>query len=267
VYRVPILAGRNLSGIFLTPETPGEVLVNAAAVRALGFARPADIVGRDIVYGTDRTRMRSRVVGVVPNIRFATVYEATPPMIFDGFEKYFTQLNVRVRPNDIARTEREIDRIWADENGGLIPIDRESFADYLSRQYHELYQQIQVFSLLSYVAIVLSTLGLTGLCILLTRHKVREVAIRRALGARVGDMVLERMRPFCLPLVAANIMAWPAAWIGLRYWLGAFAEHTPMSIAGFMTVGALCTTIALATIAMNTTLSIRQAPVSSLRHE
>jgi putative ABC transport system permease protein len=267
VYRVPLLAGRNLPGIFLSPETPKDVLVNEAAVLALGYARPADIVGRDIVYGTDRTSMRSRVVGVVPDIRFATVYEPTQPMIFDGFQKYFTQVNVRLRPTDMAGTERDIDRLWDRQNGGLVPIDRESYADYLRRQYHDLYQQIQVVSLLSYVAIVLSTLGLTGLCILLTRHQVREIAIRRALGARVGDIARERMGPFLLPLAAANMIAWPTAWIGLRYWLDAFAEHVPMSIAAFIVVGGLCTAIALATIAMNTILSIRRAPISSLRHE
>jgi putative ABC transport system permease protein len=75
------------------------------------------------------------------------------------------------------------------------------------------------------------------------------------------------MGPFLLPLAAANMIAWPTAWIGLRYWLDAFAEHVPMSIAAFIVVGGLCTAIALATIAMNTILSIRRAPISSLRHE
>ncbi|ESQ89998.1 hypothetical protein ABAC460_09530 [Asticcacaulis sp. AC460] len=268
VYRVPMVAGRRLSGIYSDRETPREILINEAAVKALGFASPQDAVGRDLDYETDRLRMRSRIVGVVPDLRFATVYDPSGPMIYDGFSRFFTQASVRVSERDVAGTLGRIDALWQRDTGGVMPIERRFYRDYLLEQYHDLRQQMQVFNLVAGVAIVLSTLGLTGLCIFLTRRQAREIAILRALGATFEDIFVQRLTPFFVPLLIANAIAWPAAWLVLRSWLSSFAEHIPLSGLSFVGAAVTAVVFALVTVAAHSALTVGKVSVSaSLRHE
>jgi len=267
VYGVPLVAGHNLSGTFLEPETPREILINLAAVHALGFASPQAAIGQDIEYETDRTRMRSTIIGVVPNLRVSTVYEPIQPMIFDNFSKYFTQVNVRLPPGDVTHVLREIDAVWQHDSSGAVPIERRFFTDYLRQQYRDLHQQILVFDVVSAVAIMVSTLGLTGLSIFLTRHQVRELAIRKALGATFGDLFLQRLMPFFMPLLMTNLVAWPIAWLCLQAWLDSFAEHVGMSLLSFVGAGWIAATLSLLTVAVHSALTARDFSVSSsLRH-
>ncbi|EGF92989.1 permease family protein [Asticcacaulis biprosthecium C19] len=268
VFQVPLVAGRHLSGTFSVPEVPPEILINLSAVKALGFATPEAALGQEIVYETDRTTMRSRIVGVLPDLRFATVYEPKGPMIFDNFSKYLTVVNVRISPTDTAGTLARIDALWSRDNGGSMPMQRWFYRDYLLDQYHDLHQQMRVFNLVAGVAIILSTLGLTGLCIFLTRRQARDLAILRALGATFGDIFVQRLTPFFVPLLIANAIAWPAAWLVLRSWLGSFAEHIPLSAVSFLGAAVTSVVFALLTVAAHSALTAGKVSVSaSLRHE
>lgn len=267
VFGVRLLAGRNLAGTFLNPETPRTVLINLAAVRALGFATPQAAVGAEIDYYTDRTVMHSKVAGVVSNLRLSTVYEPMQPMIFDNYAKYFNLVSVRLAPGHVDETLRRIDALWRRDSYGSVPIERTFFHDYLMSQYHDLRQQITAFYIISGLAILLSTLGLTGLSIFLTRHQMQEMAIRRALGATFGDIFRQRFVPFIGPFLAANLVAWPVAWFSMASWLSAFAERVPLPWLSFLGAGLISVLFGLATIAVHAVVTLRDLPVSSLRSE
>lgn len=265
VYRIHLLAGRNLSGTFVSPEVPKEVLINLQAVKALGFSSPQAAIGVAIDYHTDRTVMHSTIVGVVPDMRVVTLYEPVRPMIFDGFAKYFTQANVRIAPNQMAPTLRRIDAAWGRGALGTVPVERLSFRDYLLQQYHDLHQQIAAFYIVSSLAIILSMLGLTGLSIFLTRHQMKEVAIRRALGATYKDVFVQRLRPFVVPFLISNVVAWPVAWLSITTWFSSFADHVPLSWLSFVGAGIVSIVFGFLTIAINAALSMRSAPMTGLR--
>ena len=267
VYGIRLLAGRNLSGVFYAVEAPPEILINEAAVKALGYARPAAAVGKTLDYGTDRTRMRSIIVGVVPDVRISTVYQPVQPMIFDNFARYFTQINVRIAPGQTEATLKRIDALWNRDASGAVPIERRFFSDYLLQQYHYLHQQMLAFYIVSGVAITLSVLGLTGLSIFLARNQLREMAIRKALGATFRDLFVERMTPFIAPLLLTNLLAWPVAWLCLHAWLGSFADHIAPSPLSFVGAGLLAVGFSWATVAVHAATTAHDISVSSsLRH-
>lgn len=267
VYQVPILVGENLKGTFRDPENPRDILINEAAVRALGYGSPQQALGQTIEYETDRTRFRSRIIGIVPDLRFSTVYEPSHPMIFDSFSKYFTQVNVRLTEDNQNRTLARIDALWADVAAGSVPIERISYREYQQIQYHDMQQQVRTFGLVSMVAMLLSILGLSGLSIFLTRHQLREVAIRRALGARFRDIFLMRLYPFVVPLILANLIAAGLAWVILELWLGSFVAHVPLSAISFLVSGIMASGIALATLSVHAAMTIRRLPMRMLRYE
>ncbi|MDC7676142.1 ABC transporter permease [Asticcacaulis machinosus] len=266
VFHVPILSGRNLSETYLTPEVPREILINAAASKALGFQKPSDAIGQIIDYEADQTFFSSKIVGVVPDLRFSTVYEPSHPMIFDGFAKYFTQINLRLSRDDPQVLNR-IDTVWNEAAGGRVPIERQFYRDYLTNQYRDMYQQLRAFTLVSAVAMLQSVLGLTGLCIFLARHQLREMAIRRALGATFQELLILRLKPFLWPAVLSCVIAWPLAGLALSFWLRSFQAHIPVAISSFLLASALVLFVSAITLAIHSAHSIRCTPMRILRQE
>ena len=267
LYGVPLLAGRNFSGVDLTVDYPHEVIINRTAARAMGFATPADAVGHDLNYGADRLQLTSRVIGVVDDMRFSTVRAPMRPMLFDNHTNVATVLSIKLRPEHEAETLAAIDRLWTRDAPRTGPIDRQYFSAYLADQYGDMFQQREIFGFLSLVGVCLSGLCLVGLSIFFARSRKREVAIRRALGADFWTIFRLRLAPFLKPLVISNLVAWPLGAILMLSWLHTFADHValaPQSFAGATLITAL---VALLTVGMHAVAVARYRPVQPLRHE
>ena len=255
VFHVPFLAGNNLTGTYVLPATAKEIILNASAARALGFSVPGNAIGKTVAYDLDQLHVRSRIVGVIPDMRFATVYEPLQPMIFDNDGTNFSQISIRINPDDGGEPIRRIDRLWDRLTGGEAPIIQTMFHDYLLDQYAELRHQFLVVGIVSFVSAILSILGFVGLAIFQTRHQVREIAIRRALGASFLDIIQDRMSVFYGPILIANLIAWPVAWILMSNWLNSFADHIPLSIGDFFAAAVISSGFTLAVSAVNSSFS------------
>ena len=222
-----------MKGTYVFPDATKDIILNRSAALALGFSVPDNAIGRTIEYDVDQIHVRSRVVGVIPDMRFSPVYEPVQPMIFDNDRTYFSQINIRLSPDNPDKTISRIDRLWENLTDGKAPIIQSTFHAYLSDQYADLSHQILVARIVSLVSAVLSILGFVGLSIFQTRHQVRETAIRRALGASFLDIIHDRLSVFYGPILIANLIAWPMAWLVMSSWLNSFADHVPLSVGDF----------------------------------
>lgn len=267
VFHVPFLAGGNLEGIHVFPEAPKDIIVNRSAARVLGFSVPGSAIGKTIEYDIDQLHMRSRIVGVVPDMRFSPVYEPVQPMIFDNDGTYFSDISIRISPDAPNNTIHRIDQLWDRLTNGEVPIIQSTFHEYLMGQYAELRHQILVARIVSFVSAVLSILGFVGLSIFQTRHQVRETAIRRALGASFLDIVHDRLNVFYGPILIANLIAWPAAWILMNSWLDTFADHVPLSIGDFFVAAVTSSGFTLIVSAVYSTISTMDRSKSVLGSE
>lgn len=267
VFHVPFLAGGNMTGTYVFPDAPKEIILNNSAARALGFSAPSSAIGKTVEYDADQLHFRSRIVGVIPDMRFAPVYEPVQPMVFDNDGTYFSQISIRISPDHPDKTIGRIDQLWDSLTAGEVPIIQSTFHDYLTDQYAELHHQILVAGIVSSVSAVLSILGFVGLSIFQTRHQVRETAIRRALGASFLDIVHDRLSVFYGPILIANLVAWPAAWILMGGWLDSFADHIPLSIGDFFAAAAISSGFALIVSAVYSTISTMDPSISVLGSE
>lgn len=254
-YGVQPLAGRGLSHLYDADHPPEEVVINAAAVKAFGYANPQDAIGKWITYTADSRAVTSLIVGVVTDMRTATVREPLSPMVFDGQSTYFTVLSVRIADAGNTETLAAIDRIWRDNAPNVGPVEWQSFSEYLQDQYHDMLQQWRVFGLLSTVGICLNVLGLSGLSLYLGRAQLREVAIRNALGARLRDILRLRVQPFIKPLVVANFGAALISWLLMSWWLNAFKARVDLDPLSFVGAGAMTVLITLLTLITHVALS------------
>ncbi len=267
LYGVPLLAGQNFSDTISVPGTPRAVLINTSAMRALGYSRPQDAVGHQLVYGTDHTQLRSQIIGVVGDMRFSTVRAPMRPMMFDNQADFFTLLSVKLRPGLEDETLKAMDRLWKEDHPGIGPMDWRLFSAYLADQYRDMHQQEQIFTIFSLVGICLSGLCLSGLSIFLSRHRLREMAIRRALGADFWTIFRLRLDPFIRPLVLSNLLAWPLAGILMASWLGSFADHVGLTPISFVGASLVTSAVAVLTLSIHAAASAGDKPVQPLRYE
>ncbi|WAC46857.1 ABC transporter permease [Asticcacaulis sp. SL142] len=265
MFGVQILAGNNFSGVYFAEAPPVEVILNRSAAEALGYRQPEDAIGQFLDYEADHTRHRSKIIGVVDNMRTNTVRKPLQPMVFDNQSFFFTRLNVRLKPGTEAATLSKIDRLWDQEYPNTNPIYRYFYSDYLSEVYQDMKRQGWAFGFLSVVGICLSILGLTGLSIYLARSRCREIAIRSALGASLADIIYLRLSPFIKPMVIASIAATALSWLTMSLWLSAFDTHISLSPVVFLTSGAMTAFMALATLTAHIILTPPVRASQSLR--
>jgi len=251
MFGLRLLAGRNFAGVYTANHTPGEIILSRSAARALGYRSPADAVGRTLAYEGDHDHIRSKIIGVVDDMRIDTVREPLQPMVFDNQALFFTRLNVKLKPGTEGETLAAIDETWKRDHPNANPLLRYSYSDYLGGLYHDMVQQWWAFGLLSVVGVCLSILGLTGLSVYLARARLREIAIRNALGAGLWDVVLLRVEPFVRPLFIANGVAAVAAWLLMSWWLSSFSAHVDLDPMSFVIAGCLTIAITLVTLTLH----------------
>jgi putative ABC transport system permease protein len=267
-----LLAGRFLSGNraqdrFTVHDDTGSandghnILVDDVAAQSLGFL-PQQAVGRTLILGKNHVR----IVGVVANVRFGGAREPAMATMYVYDPQEPGTLLVRLKPDAIPQTLAFIDRAWHDF-APTRAMDRWFMSDVLGRQYGADERQGDIFGVFVAVAIFISCLGLFGLAAFTAGRRTKEIGIRKVFGARTRDVVFLLLWQFSIPVLLANLIAWPIAWYYLRGWLQGFADRIALSPLYFAVAGLAALLIAWATIFAHAWRVARANPINALRTE
>lgn len=263
-YRVEALAGRT-DAVRDAAETPdgrqsAAAVVNQSALMRLGFARPQDAIG-EILRGPG---LDLTVVGVVPDMHFRSLHEPVRDEIYILDETPGQVLTLRHRATDVPAFLRAVDRNWA----ALVP-DRPIVRDFLDDLIDGLYSrersQAALLSVFAGVAILLSCLGLFAMVAFALQRRTREIALRKVLGARSGDILRLLIWQFSRPVLIATLIAWPVAWWILAQWLNRFAYRIDMPVLAYLGATVIALGIALIAVGFHTVRVAREPPVRALR--
>jgi putative ABC transport system permease protein len=250
---------RDVSRVYAT-------VINETAARALGYANPADAVGKTFTNLSDlKPGTRRQVIGVVPDIARDSVRTAIAPVLYDNAGGY--RLDVKLARDQVPATLAAIDRLWKQHAPLPSPISRRFYDDYVQQLYGELTRQGRLFSLFATLALLLAGVGLFGLASFVAERRTREIGIRKALGAQTSDVLGLLLRQFARPVLWANLIAWPLAGWMMHHWLQGFAYHIELPLWLFPAAALLALLIALATVGTHALLVARAKPVLALRHE
>jgi len=266
LFGLRVLAGRNFAEPYYSTAAPAEVVLSRSAAAAFGYASPAAAIGRVLAYRADHVDRQARIIGVVDDMRVASVREPTQPMVFDAEAFVFTRLNIRLKPGGEAAALPAIDAVWNRYYPKISPIKRHFYTDYLGDLYGDMQRQWWTFGLLSVVGVCLAILGLSGLSMYLARTHLREVAIRNALGARPWDIFLLRVVPFARPLIIGSGLGSLLAWAVMSWWLDSFSAHVAMGAAPFLISCGLTAMTTLATLSVHSVLTAPARSSHPLRH-
>ena len=246
----------------------GNIVVNRTAARQMGFADPAQAIGRVIRVDTfpeEIGTLPATIVGVVEDSRFRSMREPPEPMIFYNNGLYL-RLVVRYDANDPEAVRQAVGRVWK----RLAP-DVPFEADYAEAELAELYRTDRArgisFAGFALLAVVIAALGLFGLAAFTADRRTKEIGIRKVFGASVADIVKLLAWQFSKPVILANLIAWPVAWWIMRDWLNQFDARIALTPGPFVVAGLLALAIAIGTVSSHAIRIARTNPIHALRYE
>jgi len=258
-YQIPFVAGRNFSKDVLTDDSLAFIL-NESAVRMIGLG-PDQILNRDFQYGG----VRGRVIGIVRDFHFESLHEPIVPLVFHP-SRFYGNLSIQVSENKMQDALHHIEKIWSE----FLP-HRPFEYSFLSMQYEQLYRaeqkQGQLFIGFSALAIFIAGLGLFGLATFNTLQRIREIGIRKVMGASTGNIVGLLCREMVLLVILANLIAWPIAWYLTDQWLSTFAYRTEINMLLYILAATAAVAIALLTVGSQTIKAALSNPAQTLRTE
>jgi putative ABC transport system permease protein len=263
LYGIKAVAGRASGG------SQGDyLLLNETAALQLGFPRPADAIGyRYQAFGRGNGPDLS-VIGVVPDFSLDSVehkIEAQEFVVTSG-DPGFDLISVKLTGHQIPETLSAIDRLWK-ATGSRDPINRVFLEQHMQNVYLAMLREAQLFGVFAAVAILLACLGLLGLAASIAERRTREIGIRKALGADTGNIVRLLLRQFAMPVLWANLIAWPVTAYAMNRWLQGFAYHVDLAVWLFPAAAGIVLLIALLTVGTHSILIARAKPVEALRYE
>ncbi len=266
VYGIRLLAGRlpaqSQDNVKLGSAAGVEVLLTATAARLLGYS-PDQAIGQTLA--TDDWG-RLTVIGVLNDIAIGGVSGLPQATVYLPDSGQATFLSVRVRAAEVTQALHFIDQVWR-SIAPSVAMDRYFLTDSFNQQFAADERQGTIFAIFVAVVVLIGCLGLFGLAVFTAQRRTKEIGVRKISGARTGDIVRLMLWRISVPVLAANLVAWPVAYYYLRQWLEHYAYRITLSPAYFLAAGAAALVIAWATVYANTLRLARTSPVHALRYE
>ncbi|HEX3386692.1 MAG TPA: ABC transporter permease [Mucilaginibacter sp.] len=262
-YGMQLAAGRNFSRQFLTDTA--NYVINETAVQQLGWKTPQNAVGKDLIYGG----IKGKVIGIVKDFHFESLHQPIIPMIFllpGPSNSFYNRMSVKVDGHNVQSAIASIGAAWRKYLPD-VPFDY-TFLDMKFQQLYDAEQQeSQLFTIFSGLAIFIACLGLFGLSAFTISQRVKEIGIRKVLGANIPQIVLELSRSFMILVIIASLIALPVAGWLMHKWLQDFASRIDLSWWVFVLAGIAAFVIAFVTISFQAVRAASANPVKSLRSE
>jgi putative ABC transport system permease protein len=183
-----------------------------------------------------------------------------------GGNTNFGTIAVRFRTNDPSSLVRQVEAKWRVVQQGL-PFSYTFMDNDYDKLYHAEQQEGRIFITFAVFAILIACLGLFGLVTYAAEQRMKEIGIRKVLGARVGGIVGLLSKDFTILVGFAALIAFPVAWYFMHSWMQTFAYRTSMDWWIFLAAGLTALAIALITVSIQTIRAAVANPIKSLRSE
>jgi putative ABC transport system permease protein len=261
-YGTKIVAGRAFSREFSTDTA--SFIINEAAVKALGLKSNDDAIGKDFGYGS-RT---GKLIGVLGDFHFESLHQKIVPLVLlaPRTQNGYRSISIKIAGSNIPSALSHIQKTWQK----FLPETPYQYT-FLDERFARLYQseerQKSIFTVFACIAIFIACLGLFGLSAFAISQRVKEIGIRKVLGANVSTIVALLSKDFLKLVLLAAVIAFPVAWFAMDSWLQDFAYRINISWWVFVLAGIIAAIIAFVTISFQAVKAAIANPVKSLRSE
>jgi len=261
-----IIAGRDFSDAFPTDRWAGFIL-NQTGAEKFGWKNPQDAIGKTFQWVQPGTVLKSgQVIGVVKDFNITPLKSAVQPLVMHNLPMRFQYAYVRFNQSNGQSVTKRIEQRFKN----LFP--EQSFEyTYLDETLNALYAREanlgRIFTYFSFLAILIGCLGILGLSLYSIQQRVKEIGIRKVLGASVPGISVQLLKEFLKPVFFAALIATPIAWYVMNKWLEVFAYRIQISAWVFIATTLIVLLIAILTMGVQSVRAAMNNPVKSLRAE
>jgi putative ABC transport system permease protein len=236
----------------------------------MGFRTPAEAVGKTLrasLAGEQYGAVPITIIGVVQDSRFRSIREPLDPIMFRVDTRAGNYLEVRLDGSaDPRAVMAGVEQVWKRLISDA-PFSARFSEDIITELYKAEAARTKVFAGFAMLAVIIACLGLFGLAAFTAQRRTKEIGIRKVLGARIRDIVGLLAWQFSKPVIIANLIAWPVAYLVMKNWLGTFDTRVDMGWLPFVGAGLIALIIAIGTIASHAIKVARANPILALRYE
>jgi len=263
VYSIPLVAGKNFS--HEQSAIDKEYILNEAMAEELAKNEKdksvQHLIGKH--FGFDSAGL---IVGIARNFNFNSLHHKIETLFLFNTKNYFSTVSVKIKGGRTAEAIAFIQSTWRNLYPDR-PLEYQFLDDHFAEVYRADTQVSRIVSVLAGLAIFISCLGLFGLASYAAEKRVKEIGIRKVMGASVNNIVGLLSRHFILLVLLANLLAWPLAWLAMRRWLQDYAYRVSLSWWVFVAAGVAAMGIALVTVSILAVKAALNNPVEALRSE
>lgn len=261
LFGIELESGRNFD-IELASDSSEAFILNEIAVKRLGFVEPDDAIGKQFTYG-GRTGF---ITGVVKDFHFESLHQSIAPIVFMISQGRNNSIAVRFREAYKDETLAFIEDQWTSYIPNL-PFTYRLLEDSFNSQYQSERKLGETFSYFAILAVIIAALGLFGLASFTAQQRIKEIGIRKVLGASVAQLVTLLSTNFAKLIFIAFLIATPIVWFGMNKWLNSFAYHESIPVWIFFAGGIIAIVVAMLTISYQAIKAAVANPVNSLKSE
>jgi len=264
-YGVHVVAGRNFSRAYSTDTS--NFILNEAAIKAIGWKSPQDAIGKDFKY----SGITGHVIGVIADFHFESLRQEIVPIVLINpattpTQSFFNSLSLKVSGNNMPAALALIEKTWR-KYLPEIPYQYTFLDEKFAQLYESEQRQGTIFTIFACIAIFIACLGLFGLSAFEITQRIKEIGVRKVLGANVSSIVTLLAKDFLKLVTIAAIIAFPVAWYSMTHWLNDFAYRINIHWWVFVLSAILALIVALATVSFQAIKAAVANPVKNLRTE
>ena len=255
---IDLVQGRTFSEEFST-DLEGNFIINETLAKIIGLENP---VGTEFSFFG-----KAKIVGVVKDFHFQSLHNKIKPLVFKFFSTHWARnMLINMRGDNLTAAIANIKSRWKTLNPD-IPLEYHFLDEAFDRLYRSEQRFGKLFNYFTVLALFIACLGIFGLAAFIAQQKTKEIGIRKALGAKIPDIVKLLSKEFIILVLIANIIAWPFSFYAMSKWLENFEYKTDISIFIFLLSALIAVFVTIITVSYQTIKAARANPVKSLRYE
>ncbi|AXG70407.1 macrolide export ATP-binding/permease protein MacB [Kordia sp. SMS9] len=230
-----LLKGRTFSEKFAS-DTISTIMLNETAAKRLGIYN--DPIGKEVNLGwqPDEDKRKFEVIGMIQDYHFDGFDVKIDPMFlihwktFPMTKKWLSAIQFKIKPENISQTIADIEEFWIENVDDKYPFNYQFLDAHFAETYEKYEKQQTMFLILSTIVIIISLLGLFALATLTIQQRLKEVAIRKTLGASVKEIMFQLVKSFLKITIIAVVVLLPISYYFMQGWLDNFVYRIDMPL-------------------------------------
>jgi putative ABC transport system permease protein len=260
VMDIPLQLGRNLK----SSDTSGQIVLNHKALQVLKI-QDNEAIGTRLFFDFEGNHSEFEIVGVTGDYNYSSLKEEIQPML-SFYNERPSYMILQAKTDNYKSLLSDIGVVWKKTIAG-VPFEHSFLDEKIQQQYLEEATLRKISNSFTVLAILISCLGLFGLAMFTAQQRIKEIGVRKVLGASVTGIVSMLSKDFLKLVFISILIASPIAWWAMNKWLEDFAYKIDISWWVFILAGAIALLIALFTVSFQAIKAATANPVKSLRTE